>query len=164
MNAGAGFHRHPAANMNRTAQSRRISIVSKGRLRSRPKIGRAPAAALWLLCANLCAASDSNWPQFRGPRAGGWSDDPAPATWNVETGENIRWRTPIPGLGHASPIIWGDRIYVATAVRTGAKAELKVGITSSVAFAWQHPRFPPAPSISGRPSYSWPSVRAGKFA
>jgi outer membrane protein assembly factor BamB len=50
-----------------------------------------------------------------------------PVTWNVKSGENIRWQTPIPGLAHASPIVWGDRLYVATAVKPG-KAELKVGI------------------------------------
>ncbi len=84
--------------------------------------------AALLLCGNVPAASDPNWPQFRGPHASGVSDDAAPTQWNVETGENIRWQTPIPGLGHACPIIWGDRLYVATAVRPGAKAELKIGI------------------------------------
>ncbi|MBI3880508.1 MAG: PQQ-binding-like beta-propeller repeat protein [Verrucomicrobia bacterium] len=74
------------------------------------------------------AAADSNWPQFRGPHASGVSDDAAPTTWNVETGENVRWQTPIPGLGHACPIIWGEHIYLATAVRPGAKADLKIGI------------------------------------
>jgi outer membrane protein assembly factor BamB len=83
-------------------------------------------ALLLSVCSH--AASDSNWPQFRGPRASGVSDEPAPTTWNVETGENIRWQTPIPGLGHASPIVWGDRLYVATTVRVGAKADLKIGI------------------------------------
>ena len=40
----------------------------------------------------------------------------------------MRWRTPIPGLAHASPIIWENRIYVATAVKPGAKPDLKVGL------------------------------------
>src|ERR1700686_203373 len=49
-----------------------------------------------------------NWPQFRGPNASGVSEDPAPIIWNVDSGENVRWQTSIPGLGHACPIIWKD--------------------------------------------------------
>src|SRR5438552_9848189 len=87
----------------------------------------------WLLL-NLAAfaASTVNWPQFRGPNASGVSDDPAPITWNVESGENIRWQTPIPGLGHACPIVWHDRVYVATAVSPGGKAKLKLGLYGDV--------------------------------
>jgi len=81
-----------------------------------------------VLCVSASAASDSNWPQFRGPNAGGVSENPAPLVWNVASNENIGWQTPIPGLGHASPIVWGDRVYLATAVRPGAKADLKIGI------------------------------------
>lgn len=81
-----------------------------------------------LLTGNAFAASIVNWPQFRGPQASGLSDDAAPLTWNVETGENIRWQTPLPGLAHASPIVWQGRLYVATAVNPTGKAELKVGL------------------------------------
>lgn len=52
----------------------------------------------------------------------------APTTWNLETGENVAWSREIPGLGHASPVIWGDRIYLATAVRAGERSEVKIGI------------------------------------
>jgi outer membrane protein assembly factor BamB len=85
-----------------------------------------------LFFAQPLSASTPNWPQFRGPHASGVSDDPAPVTWNIESGENIRWQTPIPGLGHACPIIWQDRIYLATAVKPGAKPELKVGLYGNV--------------------------------
>jgi len=86
---------------------------------------------LWLLlvgCAGLKEASAANWPQFRGPAASGVSDSPATTTWDAASGKNIRWQQPIPGLAHASPIVWQGKIYVATAVRPGAKAELKVGL------------------------------------
>ena len=77
--------------------------------------------------------ADANWPQYRGPHALGVDDSvPLPTTWNVETGANIRWQTPIPGLAHSSPIVWGDRVYVATAVKPG-KAELKVGLYGDIA-------------------------------
>ena len=81
-----------------------------------------------LSIATGVAADDGNWPQFRGPHARGVSDDTIPLQWNVDTGENIRWQAPIPGLAHASPIIWNDRIYLATAVKPGGKADLKVGL------------------------------------
>ena len=86
---------------------------------------------LWSF-GNAWAASTVNWPQFRGPQASGVSIDPAPVNWSVESGENIRWTTPIPGLGHASPIIWQDRIYLATAVKPGAKPDLKIGLYGDI--------------------------------
>jgi len=74
-----------------------------------------------------------NWPQYRGPQASGVDATvPLPTTWNVGTGENVRWQTPIPGLAHAAPIVWGDRVYVATAVQAG-KSELKVGLYGDIA-------------------------------
>jgi outer membrane protein assembly factor BamB len=70
----------------------------------------------------------ANWPQFRGPNASGVGEIAVPTKWNVESGENVRWQTPIPGLAHASPIAWEDHVFVATAVKPGAKAELKIGL------------------------------------
>jgi len=82
-----------------------------------------------LVHSGLGVFAAANWPQFRGPLASGVdSASELPTVWNVESGENVRWQTPIPGLGHASPIVWENRIYVATAVRPGVKAELKVGL------------------------------------
>jgi outer membrane protein assembly factor BamB len=89
-----------------------------------------PALSFGLLLAGSVTAAD--WPQFRGPQACGVeSSAPAPLRWDVEKNENIRWRTTIPGLAHASPIVWGDRIYVATAVQPG-KADLKVGLYGDI--------------------------------
>lgn len=74
----------------------------------------------------------ADWPQFRGSQASGVeTNQPLPTTWNMETGKNVRWQTPLPGLAHASPIIWGDRIYVATAASPG-NAELKVGLYGDI--------------------------------
>lgn len=70
--------------------------------------------------------SSGNWPQFRGPNASGIADGQnAPARWNAETSVNIRWKTPIPGLGHSSPVIWGNRLFVTTAVSSEANAVLR---------------------------------------
>ncbi len=91
--------------------------------------------AIWIFLLSMGHASLAatiNWPQFRGPNSSGVADDAAPVTWNIETGENIRWRTPIPGLGHACPIVWEDKLFVATAVRPGAKSELRVGLYGDI--------------------------------
>jgi outer membrane protein assembly factor BamB len=89
-------------------------------------------ALMVCLAACTCFGSTVNWPQFRGPGASGVSEDAAPVTWNVESGENIKWQAPIPGLGHACPIIWQDRIYIATAVKPGSKPDLKIGLYGDI--------------------------------
>jgi outer membrane protein assembly factor BamB len=87
------------------------------------------AAALALVAA--VSAFAGNWPQYRGPYARGLDDSTLlPTRWNIPTGENIRWQTPIPGLAHSSPIVWGDRVYLTTAL-SPRKSELKVGLYGS---------------------------------
>ena len=63
-------------------------------------------------------ASAQNWPSFRGPFARGIADQQdLPADWDIKTGRNIRWKTAIPGQGHSSPVVWGDRVFVTSVVR-----------------------------------------------
>jgi outer membrane protein assembly factor BamB len=82
------------------------------------------------------------WPQFRGPGASGVGDGQgAPASWNVAAGEGVRFKTPIPGIGLASPIVWGDRIYVTTAVSSKGDTTFKTGLygdTTSVEDRSEH--------------------------
>lgn len=70
------------------------------------------------------ALSDSGkyWAQWRGPEATGVAPhgDP-PVEWSES--KNIRWKTEIPGKGHASPIVWGDKIFVLTAIKTDKVVE-----------------------------------------
>lgn len=67
----------------------------------------------------------ATWPSFRGERARGVaSGTPPPAGFDVGSGENVRWRVPVHGLGHAGPVVWGDRVFVATAVRLEGEAAL----------------------------------------
>ena len=50
-----------------------------------------------------------DWPQFRGIRAGGVAEGfPLAEAWDIPSGRGVRWKTAIPGLGLASPIVWGD--------------------------------------------------------
>ena len=73
--------------------------------------------------------AQTNWPSFRGANAVGIARGAATATvWNVEKSENVLWKRAIPGLGHSSPIIWGDRLFVTTAVNERKTAPLKVGL------------------------------------
>ncbi len=74
-----------------------------------------------------------DWPSYRGLDASGISDGHAlPVNFNAERGENILWKTRIPGLGHSSPVIWGDRIYVTSAVGAQEEPSLKVGLYGNI--------------------------------
>jgi outer membrane protein assembly factor BamB len=106
--------------------------IERGHCHSLPRF--ALSLFLWLALVDLFSASAAtvNWPQFRGPHASGVSPDPAPVIWNIDTGSNVRWQTPIPGLGHACPIIWEDHIYIATAIKPGTKPDLKIGLYGDI--------------------------------
>jgi outer membrane protein assembly factor BamB len=75
-----------------------------------------------------------NWPQFRGTQARGVADGyAAPIEWSVADGTNVVWRTPIAGLGYSSPVIWGDKLFVTTAVNTKADdSQVKVGLYGDI--------------------------------
>jgi len=77
-------------------------------------------------------ASGENWPSFRGSHAQGVAEGHAtPVNWDLETGLNLSWKARIPGLCHSSPVVWGDRIFVTTAIRLEGESELKVGLYGS---------------------------------
>ncbi|HEX6043683.1 MAG TPA: PQQ-binding-like beta-propeller repeat protein [Pyrinomonadaceae bacterium] len=74
-------------------------------------------------------AAGGSWPSFRGPNASGIAEGQnLPDKWDAKTGENILWRTPIPGLAHSSPVVWGNRIFVTSAISSDAKATFKPGL------------------------------------
>jgi outer membrane protein assembly factor BamB len=75
----------------------------------------------------------ANWPSFRGPGASGVADGQNPPTaWDVEKGIHVRWKSPIPGLGHSGPIVWGNRVFITTAVSTDPKLEYRVGLYGDI--------------------------------
>jgi outer membrane protein assembly factor BamB len=76
-------------------------------------------------------AHAQNWPGFRGKRANGLGNGETPTTWNVDTGTNVLYKVPVAGLAHSSPVIWGDRIFLTTAVGAGT-APLKVGLYGDI--------------------------------
>ena len=69
-------------------------------------------AVVVLVTVNVAYAD--NWPGWRGPGGTGVSSESSfPVAWDAR---NIRWKTPIPGRGHSSPIVWGDRIFLTTSI------------------------------------------------
>lgn len=74
-----------------------------------------------------------NWPSFRGEQANGNGDGQhPPILWNIDKGMNVKWKTFIPGLAHACPIIWEDKIFVITAIGSDTTAEYRVGLYGDI--------------------------------
>jgi outer membrane protein assembly factor BamB len=75
------------------------------------------------------SAAAGSWPSFRGREASGVADGQRlPDRWDGASRRNIRWRTPIPGLAHSSPVVWGPLVFVTTAVSSDPKATFKPGL------------------------------------
>lgn len=67
-------------------------------------------------------SSTGNWGQWRGPLGTGEAPGSQPVThWSEK--ENIRWKTPIPGRSHSSPIVWGDQVFVTTTIPVGPQVD-----------------------------------------
>lgn len=85
-----------------------------------------------ILPGMLSADEEQNWPSFRGAGGQGIADGfSVRSAWNVDSAageiEGVNWRTDVPGLGHSSPIVFGDRIYLATAIAEQGDAPLMLG-------------------------------------
>lgn len=65
-------------------------------------------------------SDQAHWPQWRGPFFNGMARGDAPTVWSDSS--NVKWKAEIPGRGHSTPVIWGDRIFLTTAVPTGKPA------------------------------------------
>lgn len=78
----------------------------------------------------------ANWPRFRGPLGGGAAAKPdAPLTWSAKSGAGIAWKTPVPAPGFNSPIVWGNRVFLAGA--TAEKREVFCFDTADGRLLWQ---------------------------
>lgn len=92
-----------------------------------------PEESVAAKAAPIVRSAPQNWPSFRGPQASGVADGQgAPTTWDVSSGKNILWKTPIPGLANSSPIIWGDRIFVTTAISGANDETFRTGLYGDV--------------------------------
>jgi outer membrane protein assembly factor BamB len=91
---------------------------------------RGGAVLSLILSAPLSA---QNWPMFRGPNASGVADgSPTAVTWNVATNENVLWKTAVAGVAVSSPVVWGDRVFVSTAVSSEADSGIRTGLYGDV--------------------------------
>lgn len=97
--------------------------------------------SLVCLCLFSIGVRAQDWPQFRGPRATGVVEGrPAAIAWDAEKSVNTRWKTAIPGLAHSSPVVWGDKVFVSTAVTSATKDETRFGLYGDVAPVKDDPR------------------------
>jgi outer membrane protein assembly factor BamB len=91
---------------DRSLESFNHTTVATGRLLV------SSALLVMLMVANVAMAE--NWPNWRGPNRDGISSETdLPTTWNAE--EGIAWKTPLPGPAGATPVVWGDRIFLTSA-------------------------------------------------
>src|SRR5205807_2564154 len=92
---------------------------------------RAMPILVWLIACP--SVSGQHWPSFRGPNASGVSDGhPTLVKWNAPSGESVLWKTPIPGVAVSSPVVWGDRVFVSTAVSSDPHATIRTGLYGDV--------------------------------
>ncbi len=72
---------------------------------------------------SLNADVGKQWPQWRGPQGTGVAPGDPPLQWDEHT--HVKWKTEIPGKGHATPIVWGDRIFVLASIQTGKQVQAR---------------------------------------
>lgn len=76
-----------------------------------------------LAFAAFAQAGNEEWSGWRGPRRDGTSTETGfPVRWSAT--ENVVWRIPVPGKGHSSPVVWGDRIFVTTCIEDSGDRKL----------------------------------------
>ncbi len=103
-----------------------------------PAAGAAPPAATAPTTAvdpkPVARTAARNWPGFRGENASGNGDGQgAVVEWDVDTKQNVRWKTAIPGISNASPVVWGNRVFVVTAVTAAGDKTFRTGLYGDVA-------------------------------
>ena len=92
---------------------------------------RCSFAAYLVVCFAQQALAQDNWPQLRGAQAMGYTPDASAASnlpdhWS--TTENVAWKTDVAGRGWSSPIVWGDKVFLTTAVNLGETEAPKKGL------------------------------------
>lgn len=100
-----------------------------------------PVALLFLLVlpggsdiAPASAQSEDHWPSFRGEHARGVAEGvETPVSWDIGDAADVTWSTPLPGLGLSSPVVWGDRVFVTTAISQGGDESFKPGLYGDIA-------------------------------
>ena len=95
-------------------------------------VGLAAAATAWGGAQEAGADAARFWPEWRGPlRTGAAPAADPPVEWSESS--NVRWKTPLPGLGSATPVVWEDRLFVLSAVPTDERSSTGPGFFSRLA-------------------------------
>ena len=98
-----------------------------------PTASVAPVAPVAPIAPNVSRTAPRNWPSFRGEGGSGNADGQRVVTeWDVTTGRNIKWKTPIPGIANSSPITWGNRVFVTTAISKAGDKTFRTGLYGDV--------------------------------
>lgn len=80
--------------------------------------------AVGILLGSAVSLQADEWPQFRGPTGQGLTTEKnLPLKWGGEKNENVLWKSPLIGDGHASPIVWGDKVFISTVRWAGGKPD-----------------------------------------
>src|SRR5581483_4167297 len=107
----------------------RIPRVSDSRDHSMARF-HAGIVTIIATCTLAALSADNSWPQFRGAHGGVAADDPSlPDTW--DTTKNVAWKVDVPGRSWSSPVVWGDHIFVTTAINT-VEAETLLPVSAYV--------------------------------
>ncbi len=86
------------------------------------------------LLALPCVAQE--WPGWRGPKGDGTSTETGcPLTWSAT--ENVKWKAPIPGKGHSSPVVWGERVFLTTCIEETGERKLLCLSTADGRLLWE---------------------------
>ena len=89
----------------------------------------------WFVAA---AAMAANWPQWLGPEWSGVSSESnLPLEWSPTT--NIAWKTELPGRGHSSPVVWGNRVFLTAAIEGAVIEGRRPPIHKMDGEVWAHP-------------------------
>ena len=134
------------ADVRRSRRSHRVGGSGAGSREHQPRAhdarrGGGAAAAPLPVAAPPAASAASvprstgprNWPAFRGEGASGNGDGQRAVTeWDVASGKNIKWKTPIPGIANSSPVIWGNRVFAVTAISKAGDNTFKTGLYGDV--------------------------------
>jgi hypothetical protein len=90
--------------------------------------------AIVLLAPAATIAAD-NWPRFRGPNGSGISDDSFPVHFAEK---DVAWKTELPGTGHSSPVVWGQKVFVTAADEDAGRRMLLCLDARDGSIKWQH--------------------------
>jgi outer membrane protein assembly factor BamB len=102
--------------------------------------------AFLLIALTQTSAADSNWPRWRGPTGDGQSTETnIPSKWSAA---DVLWKTPLKGSGQSSPIIWGDRIFLTTALGSGKTRVVMCLDRKSGKILWEKEAWTGAPEPS----------------